>query len=168
MNSEGLDTLDKKILEVIKDNARLSYSEIGTQVGLSRVAVKNRMDILEKNGIIKGYQTVVENTNLPTGTSFILDVETTAESVSYVLEVLCNDPYIRQVYSTTGNCRFHCRGYAPNNTTLSSHVRYLYNHTKGIRRLECQIIMSTYMDIDGGVEYVRDQETEHLEGKGEP
>ena len=76
-----------------------------------------------------------------------------SESVSYVLEVLCNDPYIRQVYSTTGNCRFHCRGYAPNNTTLSSHVRYLYNHTKGLRRLECQIIMATYMDIDGGVEY---------------
>ena len=78
-------------------------------------------------------------------------------------EVLCNDPYIRQVYSTTGNCRFHCRGYAPNNTTLSSHVRYLYNHTKGIRRLECQIIMATYMDLDRGVEYEKYQESEHLE-----
>ena len=163
MNSEGLDALDKKILDVIKENARLSYSDIGAQVGISRVAVKNRMDILEKNGIIKGYYTAIEANNMPTGVNFTLDVEVASESVSYVLEVLCNDPYIRQVYSTTGNCRFHCRGYAPNNTTLSSHVRYLYNHTKGIRRLECQIIMATYMDLDGGVEYEKYQESEHLE-----
>ena len=165
MNGEGLDALDKKILNVIKDNARLSYSDIGEQVGLSRVAVKNRMDVLEKNGIIRGYQTVINNSNMPTGVHFMIDLEVNSESVSYVLEVLCNDPYIRLVYSTTGNCRFHCQGYAPNNVTLDSHVRYLYNHTAGIRRMECHIIMATYMDVDGGVEYVRYQESEHLERK---
>ena len=67
MNSEGLDALDKKILDVIKENARLSYSDIGARVGISRVAVKNRMDILEKNGIIKGYYTSIEANNMPTG-----------------------------------------------------------------------------------------------------
>lgn len=97
MNAEGLDTLDKKILEVIKDNARLSYSDIGKQVGVSRVAVKNRMDILEKNGIIRGYHTIIKNNNMPTGVNFTLDIEVTSELVSYVLEVLYNDPYIRQV-----------------------------------------------------------------------
>lgn len=71
----------------------------------------------------------------------MLAVEATSESVQYILEVLCGDPYIRQLYSTTGNCRFHCRGYAPNNETLGSHVRYLYNHTEGIRRMECHAIV---------------------------
>ena len=32
MNIEGLDTLDNKILDVIKDNARLSYSDIGNSI----------------------------------------------------------------------------------------------------------------------------------------
>ena len=53
MNSEGLDKLDYAILHVIKDNARMSYSEIGEQVGISRVAVKNRMDALEKKGYVE-------------------------------------------------------------------------------------------------------------------
>lgn len=166
MNIEGLDALDNKILTVIKDNARLSYSDIGEKVGLSRVAVKNRMDVLEKKGIIGGYQTVINQNHMPIGVHFILDVEVTSEAVEYVIEVLCNDPYIRQVYSTTGNCRFHCRGYAPNNATLDSHVRYLYNRTEGLRRMECHIIMATYMDEDGGVEYVRHKEPEHLETEG--
>lgn len=67
MNIEGLEKLDNAILEVIKDNARMSYSDIGEKVGLSRVAVKNRMEILEKNGIIQGYKrrfTVVETPNI--------------------------------------------------------------------------------------------------------
>lgn len=36
MNIAGLDKVDNAILEVIKDNARMSYSDIGEKVGLSR------------------------------------------------------------------------------------------------------------------------------------
>ena len=39
-----MDKIDRTILELIKDNARMSYSEIGKSAGISRVAVKKRMD----------------------------------------------------------------------------------------------------------------------------
>ena len=48
MNIEGLDKKDHDILSVIKDHARMSYSDIGEKVGLSRVAVRNRMEVMEK------------------------------------------------------------------------------------------------------------------------
>ena len=41
---DGLDALDQKILSLLIENARYSYSEIGEKVGLSRVAVKSRID----------------------------------------------------------------------------------------------------------------------------
>ena len=62
MNIDGLDKMDNAILEAIKDNARMSYSDIGDIVGLSRVAVKKRMEAMEKKGIIKGYVTVIDET----------------------------------------------------------------------------------------------------------
>ena len=40
MTSEGLDKVDKQILKILEKDARLSYSEIGDKVGLSRVSVK--------------------------------------------------------------------------------------------------------------------------------
>ena len=43
----GLDEIDQKILELLIHNARMSYSDIGTEVGLSRVAVKSRITALE-------------------------------------------------------------------------------------------------------------------------
>ena len=55
-----MDKIDHAILDLIKDNARMSYSEIGNAVGLSRVAVKKRMDVMETSGVIRGYKTVID------------------------------------------------------------------------------------------------------------
>ena len=60
MPTDELDTKDSAILQLLKNNARLTYSEIGTQVGLTRTAVKNRVSALEKSGVIKGYQAIIE------------------------------------------------------------------------------------------------------------
>ena len=50
---EGLDLLDQKILLLLIQNARMSYSDIGKQVGISRVAVKMRVQAMEQKGIIE-------------------------------------------------------------------------------------------------------------------
>ena len=39
---DGLDALDQKIVQLLIENARSSYSEIGEKVGISRVAVNHR------------------------------------------------------------------------------------------------------------------------------
>ena len=56
---DGLDELDQKIVQLLIKNARISYSELGEQVGISRVAVKMRVQALEKHGIIEEYTTIV-------------------------------------------------------------------------------------------------------------
>ena len=53
MHIEGIDEIDKKILDIIKDNARLTYSEIGELAGISRVSVKTRMKIMQEKGFKK-------------------------------------------------------------------------------------------------------------------
>ena len=167
MNIEGLDKLDNAILEVIKDHARMSYSDIGEKVGLSRVAVKNRMEILEKNGIIQGYKTIIDETKAPEGVSFVLDIEAIPEEYQNVVEVLVKDKFLRQIYSTTGACRIHCVGFAPNNRTLESHVNHLFRSTKGIRKLNWNMLLRAIKDVDGGVDYDGCKESEHLESRRE-
>ncbi|MGN0513765.1 MAG: Lrp/AsnC family transcriptional regulator [Lachnospiraceae bacterium] len=168
MNVDGLDALDNKILEVLENNARATYSEIGEIVGLSRVAVKNRMDILEKNGIIQGYKTVINPTKVPQGIKFIIDVEATPEMYQEVVDTLGTDKFLRQIYTSTGDCRLHAIGFAPNANTLVSHVNHLFLKTKGIRKLSWHLLLTTIKDVDGGVKYVRYQESEHLESEQQP
>lgn len=47
---EGLDALDQRIVQLLIENARMSYSDIGQAVGISRVAVKARIQALEQRG----------------------------------------------------------------------------------------------------------------------
>ena len=163
MNIDGLDALDNKIIDVLKENARATFSEIGERVGLSRVAVKNRIEIMEQSGIIQGYKAIVNPTKVPQGVAFTIDVEAMPEMYQEVVEVLARDKFLRQVYSTTGESRLHAIGFAPNVTTLESHVNYLFKNTKGIRRLSWNLLLTTIKDVDGGVEYERCKEPEHLE-----
>jgi DNA-binding Lrp family transcriptional regulator len=156
MNIDGLDALDNKIIDVLKENARATFSEIGERVGLSRVAVKNRIEIMEQSGIIQGYKAIVNPTKVPQGIAFIIDVEAMPEMYQEVVEVLARDKFLRQVYSTTGESRLHAIGFAPNVTTLESHVNYLFKNTKGIRRLSWNLLLTTIKDVDGGVEYERE------------
>ena len=79
MNQQGLDEIDRRILDLIRDNARLRYSEIGQMVGISRVSVRNRMEQMEKSGVIRGYRTVMDQTMVPQGSRFFLDLETDPE-----------------------------------------------------------------------------------------
>jgi Lrp/AsnC family leucine-responsive transcriptional regulator len=61
---EPLDVTDRRILELLQDNARRTFGDIGAQVGLSAPAVKRRIDRLEEAGIIRGYTAVVDHGKL--------------------------------------------------------------------------------------------------------
>ena len=52
MYLDGLDELDQKIIQLLIENARISYSDIGKETGISRVAVKARIQALEKSVVL--------------------------------------------------------------------------------------------------------------------
>ena len=54
MHINGIDEKDNAIIHLLLKDARMSYSDIGAAVGLSRTAVKNRVAALEDRGIIGG------------------------------------------------------------------------------------------------------------------
>lgn len=51
-----LDSFDRKILEILSGEARISMTELATRVGLSKTPVLARVKRLEKDGIITGYR----------------------------------------------------------------------------------------------------------------
>ena len=72
---EGLDALDQKIVSLLIENARMSYSDIAQQVGISRVAVKMRVQALEKRGVIEEYTTIVNPQKISGAVSCYFEIE---------------------------------------------------------------------------------------------
>ncbi|MET0809797.1 MAG: Lrp/AsnC family transcriptional regulator [Thermoleophilaceae bacterium] len=55
-----MDDIDRRIVALLRENARRSFKDIGSQVHLTAPAVKRRVDRLERDGVILGFTTVVD------------------------------------------------------------------------------------------------------------
>ncbi|MBI2630077.1 Lrp/AsnC family transcriptional regulator [Candidatus Pacearchaeota archaeon] len=60
MEETRLDLKDKKILAEIEMNARISHSLLAKKVGLSKQVVKYRIENLERDKIIQGYNAIID------------------------------------------------------------------------------------------------------------
>lgn len=84
-----IDELDRKIIETIQMNGRLSNLEISEQVGLSHSSCSRRIAKLEKNGVILGYRTLTDRHKLGLSVrafcGVIRDVDTGWEDLAHTL-----------------------------------------------------------------------------------
>ena len=50
-----LDETDRRLLDLLRENARLGISDLARRTGLARSTVQTRLDRLERGGAIQGY-----------------------------------------------------------------------------------------------------------------
>lgn len=55
---------DRRIVELLRQDGRMSYTDLGKAMGMSTSAVHQRVRRLEERGVIKGYEAVVDHTAL--------------------------------------------------------------------------------------------------------
>lgn len=55
----NLDIIDRKILSYLQEDARITLTEMAKRLYMSRNAVRYRIELMEKQGLIKGYTAVI-------------------------------------------------------------------------------------------------------------
>lgn len=69
-----MDTTDLKIINILQKNCKTSIKEIGQQVSLTSPAVTERIHRMEDQGIIKGYQALINEIPLGKNVSAFVTV----------------------------------------------------------------------------------------------
>ena len=146
---QGLDELDQKIVRLLIENARMSYSEIGAKVGVSRVAVKLRIQALEQRGVIEEYTTVINPQKLSGAVSCYFEIETEPSALAHVVEVLKADDTVTQIYRVTGNSRLHVHAVAASAREMEALITEVIDPLPGVTRCSCSTILSRVKDIKG-------------------
>ena len=141
---DGLDEADQKILELLIENARLPYSEIGNRVGMSRVAVKARIQGMEERGVIEEYTAVISG-----AVSCYFDIETEPGALEEVAKRLCANQAVTQIYRMTGNCRLHVHAVASGQEEMERLIREEMDQLLGVTKLESHVILSRIKDVKG-------------------
>jgi Lrp/AsnC family leucine-responsive transcriptional regulator len=55
-----MDQTDREILKELRRNGRISFSDLGRQVGLSPNAAAARVERLQKRGVIRGFTAIID------------------------------------------------------------------------------------------------------------
>lgn len=146
---EGLDALDQKIVRLLIENARISYSDIGQEVGISRVAVKARIQALEQRGIIEEYTTIINPQKISGAVSCYFEIETLPDTLAEVSKTLEENETITQVYRVTGKNKLHVHAVAASGEEMEKLIREVIDPLPGVVSCSCNIILSRIKDIKG-------------------
>ena len=69
-----LDSVDRRIIALLRENAKRTFADIGADVGLSSTAVKRRVDRLHHDGVIVGYGARIDPLALGEGIEALIEV----------------------------------------------------------------------------------------------
>ena len=130
MYLDGLDELDQKIIRLLIENARISYSDIGEETGISRVAVKARIQALEKRGVIEEYTTIINPQKISGAVS-------------------CKNVTVSLIYRITGRDRLLVHAVASSGDEMEYFLHNVIDTLPGIISCSCNMILSRIKDIKG-------------------
>ncbi|UKS25932.1 Lrp/AsnC family transcriptional regulator [Paenibacillus sp. HWE-109] len=71
-----LDDIDRKIMQLLQHNARMTVSQISKEIAMSQPSVKERMIKLEEKSVISGYSAVFQLRELNRGTTTFILIKT--------------------------------------------------------------------------------------------
>ena len=144
-----MDALDQKIVRLLIENARITYSDIGQEVGISRVAVKARIQALEQRGIIEEYTTIINPQKISGAVSCYFEIETLPDTLAEVSKTLKENETITQVYRVTGKNKLHVHAVAASSEEMEKLIREVIDPLPGVVSCSCNIILSRIKDIKG-------------------
>jgi Lrp/AsnC family leucine-responsive transcriptional regulator len=100
----GIDEKDREILRILREEGRITLTELGKRVNLSPASVKNRLEKLEKLGAIKGYSAVVDHAFLDryVRVFMILKLKVEGPEIDRILRKFAAAENVQSLYRTTG------------------------------------------------------------------
>ncbi len=104
-----VDTVDRKIIDILKINSRLSYAEIGKQIFLSPSSVRERIKKLEDTGVIKGYTLRLDQTLLGNNLEVFIMLKIFSGKFQTALVEIESYPEVKEAFRITGQHNLHIR-----------------------------------------------------------
>jgi Lrp/AsnC family transcriptional regulator for asnA, asnC and gidA len=143
-SSERLDGIDKKILEMLLGDSRIPLSHISREVGISSPAIRERINKLKQEGIIKGFSTIIDYKKLGLGlTAFIgLSMDDSKCCQDEVFTDLENIPWVLEAHFTNGEEDILVKVVTENTETLVDLLGQM-NAIDGVNRTKTLIALKT-------------------------
>ena len=116
---EKIDKLDRKILSILAQNARIAFKDVAEKCGVSRAAIHQRVERLKEDGVITGSGFSINPKSIDYGTCTYVGIRLERGSMyKNVVKKLQNIPEIVECHFTTGPYTMMVKAYVRDNEQL--------------------------------------------------
>jgi DNA-binding Lrp family transcriptional regulator len=141
-----MDEIDRKIVALLRQNARRSFQDIGGKVALSAPAVKRRVDRLEADGVIRSYAAVVDPAAMGWHTHAVVALYCEGRmSGGEVRAAVERHPEVEAAFTVAGEASAILHVRAADTTHLEQALERIRD-TPGVRRTHTQVVLSTLFE----------------------
>ena len=146
MANPKLDQLDKRILKLIADDARIPFLEVARACNVSGAAIHQRIQKLTSMGILKGSQFIIDPEKVGYETCAFIGLNLkNPESFDEVVERLKEIPEVVECHYTTGDYDLFIKIYAANNHHL---LTIIHDKLQPLGLARSESIISFHSAID--------------------
>ena len=142
----NMDDIDRKILRRLQRNARVTISDLSSEIALSMPAISERIKKLEASGVIKQYTTILDpamlNKHLMALMFLRFDNPKHGDQFASLVKA---EPEIKECYYITGDFDYSLKILTENTRTLEKLLTRIKN-ASGVVKTQTIVILSTITD----------------------
>jgi len=136
------DEVDKKILELLSRNSRISVREISRIINSSPATISRRIRKLEEKGVIKGYASIIEDEELGYSCRALLLIKTNeGHEVRPIIENIIHNEKICSLFTASGDYKIISTATLNDQKELSDFIEEL-SKIEGVKEIESVLIES--------------------------
>jgi len=94
--------VDRRLLALLRENARASIASLAKELGVARGTVQNRMSRLERDGTIVGYSVRLKPQVEEHNIRALMTIAVEGNRIDAVIAALRGDPAVGALHSTNG------------------------------------------------------------------
>ena len=142
----GVDDIDRRIVALLRENARRSFQDIGARVALSAPAVKRRVDRLEADGVIRAYAAVLDPAAMGWSTHAVVALYCEGRmAAAEVRAAVAPHPEVSAAFTVAGEASAILHVHARDTAHLEAALERIRD-APGVVRSQTQVVLSTLFE----------------------
>ena len=141
-----LDKTDRKILEILQGNARITNKELSSQLGLSPPPTLERVKKLENAGYIKGYIAQLDPEKINLGSTMLVSVtlhQHSQQSIEEFHRAVADLTEVMECYHVTGDDDFLLKVVCKDIKEYENFVREKLAKLNSLGKIKSSVVLST-------------------------
>ncbi len=137
-----IDRVDAEILDMLQENGRLSNAKVAERLSMSETPCWRRLKRLEQDGVIAGYQAVLDRRTLGLGVMAFVQLgcaEHTEAATEEFQKIIQSSPNVLSCHNTTGEADFLLQVVAKDLDDYSRFVESVLRRLPGVSSIRSNI-----------------------------